>query len=128
MQVETRTQTAVSAVNETFADLIEVSGSTRNNILPPKGVNSLVKIDVAVGSPTADDFISLIKISGTGFKEQILTAVCFSGATSGATQSRVSIPLGSGFPMSDVTDLNISYAQCSGGNLTQDVSVSLFFE
>jgi hypothetical protein len=127
MQVETRTVTATSQVNNTFASLTAVGGQTKNNVIPPQKGN-IVKMDIAVGSPTADDFVSLVKVSGTGFAEQILTGPCFSGATSGATQSRVSIPLGSGFSMAGVTDLDIQYLQSSGGNLTQDVSVSLYFD
>ena len=127
MQVETRTVTATSQVNNTFASLTAVGGQTKNNVIPPKAGN-IVKMDIAVGSPTADDFISLVKISGTGFPEQIVAGPCFSGATSGAQQSRVSIPLGAGFNMAGVVDLNIDYLQSSGGNLTQDVAVSLFFE
>jgi len=128
MKVVTRTATATAFADEEFTELVEIAGSTRNNVIPPS-TGSIVKIDVAVGSPTAADFIGLIRVSGEGFAEQTMTAVAFSGATSGALMQRASIPLGTGFPItSDVTSLNIQYAQCSGGALTQDVSVSLYFE
>jgi len=128
MKMETRTISAVSQVDETFQSMTEIAGSTKNNIIPPAGQTNIVRVDLSVANPTGGDFISLLKISGTGFAEQILTGVAQSGVTSGATMSRVSIPLGSGFPMAGVTDLNLDYAQCSGGNLTQSVSATLCFE
>lgn len=85
-------------------------------------------MDIAVANPTAGDYVSFLKISGTGFSEQVICGPSQSGVTSGATQSRVSIPLGSGFPMAGVTDLNLDYCQASGGNLTQSIVATLYFE
>jgi len=128
MQTETRSITATSQVDETFQSMVEVAGSTKNNIIPPSGATNIVKIDLAVANPTAGDFVSFLRLSGTGFAEQTLCGVAQSGVTSGATMSRVSIPLGSGFPMAGVTDLNLDYCQASGGNLTQSIVATLFFE
>ena len=128
MKCETRSITATSQVDETFQAMVEVSGSTKNNIIPPAGTTKIAKVDISVANPTAGDFVSFLKISGTGFSEQVLCGPAQSGVTSGALQSRVSIPLGSGFPMTGVTDLNLDYAQASGGNLTQSIVATLYFE
>jgi len=128
MKVETRSITAVSQIDETFQSMVEISGSTKNNIIPPAGIGALVKVDIAVANPTAGDFISFLKVSGTGFAEQVLAGPSQSGVTSGAVSTEKSIPLGSGFPMAGVTDLNLDYAQASGGNLTQSIVATLFFE
>jgi len=115
MQCETRSITATSQIDETFQSMVEISGSTKNNIIP-------------VANPTAGDFVSFLKISGTGFAEQVLAGPSQSGVTSGAVSTEKSIPLGSGFSMAGVTDLNLDYAQASGGNLTQSIVATLFFE
>jgi len=128
MKVETRSITATSQVDETFQSMVEISGQTKNNIIPPSGAANIVKIDIAVANPTAGDFVSFLRVSGTGFSEQTLAGPSQSGVTSGVTSTRVSIPLGTGFPMTGVTDLNLDYAQASGGNLTQSIVATLFFE
>jgi len=128
MKVETRSITATSQVDETFQSMVEISGQTKNNIIPPSGAANIVKIEIAVANPTAGDFISFLRVSGTGFSEQTLAGPSQSGVTSGVTSNRVSIPLGTGFPMTGVTDLNLDYAQASGGNLTQSIVATLFFE
>jgi len=128
MQCETRSITATSQIDETFQSMVEISGSTKNNIIPPSGANFIAKVDISVANPTAGDFVSFLKISGTGFAEQVLAGPSQSGVTSGAVSTEKSIPLGSGFPMAGVTDLNLDYAQASGGNLTQSIVATLFFE
>jgi len=110
MQCETRSITATSQVDETFQSMVEISGSTKNNIIPPSGAQNIVKVDIAVANPTAGDFVSFLRISGTGFNSQTLAGPSQSGVTSGAVSTEKSIPLGSGFPMAGVTDLNLDYA------------------
>ena len=128
MKCETRSITAQSQVDETFQSMVEVAGSTKNNIIPPAGTSKIAKIDIAVANPTAGDFVSFLKVSGTGFSEQVLAGPSQSGVTSGAVSTEKSIPLGTGFSIAGVTDLNLDYAQASGGNLTQSIVATLFFE
>jgi len=121
----TRTLTNTAVAVDSFISLTAQGSSSNLSSNIPSGSSSLVKVDIAVSGDVTPK-VTMVKLSGSQFEEQVLTGPCNGGASSGQVQNFLSIPCN--FTVKENASFDIQFAQMSAGSETLTVSVTCYFQ
>jgi len=125
LQTLTRTLTNTAVAVDSFVSLSAQAGSSNLSSNIPSGVSTLSRVDVCFGGDVTPK-VALIKLQGSQFAEQVLTAGGNGGASSGQVQNFVSIPCN--FAVQQNASFDVQFAQMSAGSETLTVSVTCYFQ